>query len=152
MLHLSVGCVQGVRQTGDASLPPGPVLTSPDRLIESFTREVIRRKPQEFKIEALKAIRDLFPPGVNCFYAGFGNRPTDTVAYEASGVPLGKIFIINPEVLAPLLLSHVLPCGLVALSHCRIVALFALSPSRLLAVPNQSFLFAALHHRARFHT
>lgn len=31
------------------------------------------------------------------FYAGFGNRETDAVSYKEVGVPLGKIFIINPD-------------------------------------------------------
>jgi phosphatidate phosphatase PAH1 len=34
---------------------------------------------------------------VSPFYAGFGNRPTDVVAYTAVGVPRGKIFIIDPR-------------------------------------------------------
>ena len=29
------------------------------------------------------------------FYAGFGNRPTDVMAYKAVGVPKKRIFIIN---------------------------------------------------------
>jgi len=31
------------------------------------------------------------------FYAGFGNRPSDVVSYGATGVPKGKIFIIDPK-------------------------------------------------------
>ncbi|CAE7849184.1 PAH2, partial [Symbiodinium sp. KB8] len=80
-----------------SSLPFGPVITSPDRLHTAFTREVIRRRPQEFKIEALSEILRLFPPGATPFYAGFGNRPTDVVSYRAVGIPDGKIFIINPR-------------------------------------------------------
>jgi len=30
---------------GNQKLPPGPVLTSPDRLMSSFNREVIMKKP-----------------------------------------------------------------------------------------------------------
>jgi phosphatidate phosphatase PAH1 len=55
------------------------------------------RRPQEFKIAALRDIQRLFPPGVNPFYAGFGNRDTDILAYRTVGVGDGKIFIINPE-------------------------------------------------------
>jgi phosphatidate phosphatase LPIN len=36
-------------------------------------REVIAKKPEDFKIECLKNIASLFP-GKNPFYAGFGNR------------------------------------------------------------------------------
>lgn len=78
-------------------LPPGPVITSPDRLLDAFTREVIRRRPQEFKIAALRDVRALFPSTALPFTAGFGNRPTDTVAYRAVGVMPGRVFIINPS-------------------------------------------------------
>jgi phosphatidate phosphatase LPIN len=70
---------------------------SPDRLIPSFKREVIHRKPWLFKIMALKNIKSLFESDKNPFYAGFGNRDTDAMSYRAVGIELGKIFIINPE-------------------------------------------------------
>lgn len=35
-------------------------------------REVIERRPEEFKISCLKDIQALFP--INPFYAGFGNK------------------------------------------------------------------------------
>ncbi len=54
---------------------------------------------QEFKIAALLGISTLFPPRARCFYAGFGNRDTDMVAYKEVGVPPGKIFLINSKVL-----------------------------------------------------
>lgn len=85
-----------INQAG-LQLPQGPIITSPDRLFAALTREVILRRPQEFKIAALQGIRDLFGSSWNPFYAGFGNRPTDIVAYRAVGVPDGKIFIINPK-------------------------------------------------------
>jgi phosphatidate phosphatase LPIN len=77
------------------ALPPGPVITSPDRLFTAFTREVILRRPQEFKIAALRNILALFPDGSSPFCAGFGNRDTDVVAYRTVGVPEGRIFVIN---------------------------------------------------------
>jgi phosphatidate phosphatase LPIN len=49
----------------------------------------------EFKIIALTAVRELFSSEHNCFYAGFGNRLTDIIAYRAVGVPATKIFIVN---------------------------------------------------------
>lgn len=72
---------------------------SPDRLMRSFSREVILKKPQVFKIAALKNIRNLFPDADNNppFVCGFGNRDTDAVSYRNVGIPLGKIFIINPD-------------------------------------------------------
>lgn len=42
-------------------------------------------------------IKNLYPKDENPFYAGFGNRETDTISYWAVGIELWKIFIINPE-------------------------------------------------------
>ncbi|CAL5204669.1 unnamed protein product [Lathyrus oleraceus] len=78
-------------------LPEGPVVISPDGLFPSLYREVIRRVPHEFKIACLESIKALFPSDCNPFYAGFGNRDTDEISYLKVGIPLGKIFIINPR-------------------------------------------------------
>ena len=48
---------------------------SPDRLLNSFKREVIHKKPEVFKIAALRDIKNLFSSD-SVFYAGFGNRDT----------------------------------------------------------------------------
>ncbi|KAL1546976.1 phosphatidate phosphatase [Salvia divinorum] len=87
-----------IKQDGKP-LPDGPVVISPDGLFPSLFREVVRRAPHEFKIACLEDIRALFPPDRNPypFYAGFGNRDTDEVSYLRVGIPLGKIFIINPK-------------------------------------------------------
>jgi phosphatidate phosphatase LPIN len=54
--------LKSIRQGGaNLALPDAPVLLSPTRLIESLTREVIRRNPEEFKIECLNKIRSLWP-------------------------------------------------------------------------------------------
>eukprot|EP00189_Rhodosorus_marinus_P013941 CAMPEP_0184746660 /NCGR_PEP_ID=MMETSP0315-20130426/9176_1 /TAXON_ID=101924 /ORGANISM="Rhodosorus marinus, Strain UTEX LB 2760" /LENGTH=747 /DNA_ID=CAMNT_0027219337 /DNA_START=317 /DNA_END=2560 /DNA_ORIENTATION=- len=82
---------------GEVGLPIGPVVMSPDRMIRSITREVILRRPHEFKIAALREIRLLFPPDFNPFYAGFGNRSTDIISYGAVGIPPQRIFTINPK-------------------------------------------------------
>ena len=52
---------------------------------------------EEFKIACLQDIARTFPAGTNPFNSGYGNRPTDLVAYEAAGVPPGRVFIINPS-------------------------------------------------------
>lgn len=70
---------------------------SPDGLISSFKREVIDRTPQSFKIQCLTQILNLFPPEVCPYYAGFGNKITDAIAYESVGVNKNKIFIINEK-------------------------------------------------------
>ena len=37
-------------------------------------REVIEKKPEEFKIQCLRDILALFPPNSKPFYAGYGNK------------------------------------------------------------------------------
>jgi len=89
--------LQWVQQDG-LQLPPGPVIMSPDGLIHSLTREVILRRPMDFKIACLRDIAKLFPRGgASPFYAGFGNRDTDFISYSTVGVPDGKIFTINNQ-------------------------------------------------------
>lgn len=51
--------LRGIKQDG-YSLPEGPVIMSPDRLIASLHREVILRKPEVFKMAALRDIARLF--------------------------------------------------------------------------------------------
>ncbi|WOL02790.1 hypothetical protein Cni_G11509 [Canna indica] len=94
--HLTRQFLFNLKQDGKA-LPDGPVVISPDGLFPSLYREVIRRAPHEFKISCLEVIKALFPPDCNPFYAGFGNRDTDEFSYLKVGIPLGKIFIINPK-------------------------------------------------------
>ena len=77
-------------------LPDGPVIMSPDRLFTAIHREMIMRKPEEFKIAALKDIRRLFP-GETPFYAGFGNRITDSVSYKSVDIPASRIFTVNAQ-------------------------------------------------------
>lgn len=136
-------------------LPDGPVIMSPDRLFTALHREVIQRRPDEFKIACLRDIQKLFVADEeevsmmgsgmvsssedeysgllsgrgtgtgkkstlsaatasskptsnllnnndhvnlhqNPFYAGFGNRPTDTKSYKAVGISASRIFLINP--------------------------------------------------------
>jgi len=78
-------------------LPSGPVLLSPLSILGAFKMEVIDRRPEEFKITCLAGLKSLFPDGVQPFFAGFGNRPTDVEAYKAVGVPLERVFIVNPS-------------------------------------------------------
>lgn len=58
----------------DLSLPEGPVLLNPTSLLNAFHREVIEKKPEEFKISCLKDIQALFPTENKPFYAGYGNK------------------------------------------------------------------------------
>ncbi len=145
------GYLKGVEQDR-FQLPDGPVIMSPDRLFTALHREVIQRRPDEFKIACLRDIQRLFVadeesvacmgsgvisssedestkpsssfdsyytstmPSIrtsstkplipklniqqststkNPFYAGFGNRPTDTKSYKAVGIPTSRIFLID---------------------------------------------------------
>ena len=72
-------------------------MLAPDSLSTALYREVVARRPQEFKMRCLRTIRDLFPPDWNPFYAGFGNRDTDVASYAHVGVPPGRNFTINPK-------------------------------------------------------
>ncbi|KAJ1883285.1 lipin Ned1 [Coemansia sp. RSA 1722] len=76
-------------------LPGGPLLLSPDRLFTSFHREVIMKRPQEFKMACLRDIRNLFGDQLTPFYAGFGNRITDAMSYRSVNVPVSRICTID---------------------------------------------------------
>lgn len=116
--------LRSIRQ-GDVKLPDGPLLLNPTSLISAFHREVIERKPEQFKIACLTDIRELFPQK-DPFYAGYGNRINvrfskinlfylfekiflicnykfiililqDVWAYRAVGIPIKRIFTINTK-------------------------------------------------------
>eukprot|EP01080_Neovahlkampfia_damariscottae_P003376 gene3376-5923_t len=93
------GYIDSVKQEQDLDtnkhyvLPEGPIITSPEKLMQCLTREVITRNPEEFKIAALRDVQLLFPK--DPFYAGFGNKINDFIAYRTVGVPIYRIFIIE---------------------------------------------------------
>ncbi|KAK0411006.1 hypothetical protein QR680_005426 [Steinernema hermaphroditum] len=93
--HYTKKYLQSVAQDSKV-LPDGPVLLSPDSVLVAFRREVIERKPYEFKIAALSDLKNLFPVK-QPFSAGFGNRDTDVKSYTAVGIPDERILIINPQ-------------------------------------------------------
>lgn len=76
-------------------LPRGPTILSPDRTMAALRREVYLRKPHIFKMSTLRDIRNLYGSDKHCFYAGFGNRPTDQISYRTVDVPRNRIFTIN---------------------------------------------------------
>jgi len=43
-------------------------------MLTMYNREVIERKPEQFKISCMRDIYALFPPTTNPFCAGFGNK------------------------------------------------------------------------------
>lgn len=84
--------LRSIRQ-GDVTLPDGPLLLNPTSLMSALHREVIEKKPEEFKIACLRDIQTLFP--TNPFYAGYGNKINDVWAYRAVEISIPRIFTIN---------------------------------------------------------
>ena len=52
---------------------------------------MIEKRPELFKIECLTKLRELFLCSTP-FFAGYGNRQNDLVAYEAVGIPRCMLF------------------------------------------------------------
>ncbi|XP_058255942.1 phosphatidate phosphatase LPIN1 isoform X2 [Hemibagrus wyckioides] len=96
MADMTRGYLHWVNERG-TMLPQGPVLLSPSSLFSALHREVIEKKPEKFKIECLTDIKNLFYPNTEPFYAAFGNRATDVFSYKEVGVPLNRIFTVNPK-------------------------------------------------------
>uniref|UniRef100_A0A7N8XLH7 phosphatidate phosphatase n=1 Tax=Mastacembelus armatus TaxID=205130 RepID=A0A7N8XLH7_9TELE len=96
MADMTRGYLHWVNDRGTL-LPQGPLMLSPSSLFSAFHREVIEKKPEKFKIECLTDIKNLFPPNTHPFYAAFGNRASDVFAYKQVGVPMCRIFTVNPK-------------------------------------------------------
>lgn len=74
--YLTKSYLNSIKQ-GKHQLPDGPLIMSPDRLYHSFKREVILKKPEVFKIAALRDLKSLFEPdNMKPIVAAFGNRDT----------------------------------------------------------------------------
>ncbi|XP_069769263.1 phosphatidate phosphatase LPIN1-like isoform X2 [Narcine bancroftii] len=67
------------------------------KLYHKVSQEVIEKKPEKFKIHCLTDIRNLFYPNKEPFYAAFGNRSNDVYSYKQVGVPINRIFTVNPK-------------------------------------------------------
>uniref|UniRef100_A0A8D3BRH3 phosphatidate phosphatase n=1 Tax=Scophthalmus maximus TaxID=52904 RepID=A0A8D3BRH3_SCOMX len=96
MADMTRGYLQWVND-GGTILPGGPLMLSPSSLFSAFHREVIEKKPEIFKIECLTDIKNLFQHNKQPFYAAFGNRANDAFAYKEVGVPVCRIFTVNPK-------------------------------------------------------
>ncbi|OQR81184.1 lipin-like protein [Achlya hypogyna] len=86
----------------EVGLPPGPVITNSMGLTGALFTEVVHKNPHVFKAGILLSIKDAMlragrSVSYPVFVAGFGNRPTDTVAYTDVGVPKSTAFLIDPE-------------------------------------------------------
>ena len=113
-------------QNGDEILkfPQGPVLLSPTTTRQALYREVIQKRPQDFKIPTLmhlfyamtlhdgskdkdkdndkskdgKDDKEAKDSGDNMpFFGGFGNRVTDVASYDGVNVDHKNIYIITDE-------------------------------------------------------
>ncbi|XP_029934997.1 phosphatidate phosphatase LPIN2 isoform X2 [Myripristis murdjan] len=96
MADMTRGYLHWVNDRGTI-LPQGPLMLSPSSLFSAFHREIIEKKPEKFKIECLTDIRNLFHPNTHPFYAAFGNRESDVFTYKHVGVPVCRIFTVNPK-------------------------------------------------------
>ncbi|XP_070842394.1 phosphatidate phosphatase LPIN2-like isoform X2 [Chaetodon trifascialis] len=96
MADMTRGYLHWVNDRGTL-LPQGPLMLSPSSLFSAFHREIIEKKPEKFKIECLTDIKNLFFPNTRPFYAAFGNRASDVFAYKQVGVPVCRIFTVNPK-------------------------------------------------------
>ncbi|CAH0489401.1 unnamed protein product [Peronospora farinosa] len=83
------------------SLPPGVLITNSTGLTGALFTEVVNKTPHLFKIQVLNELQlTLIHAGRvvehPVFVAGFGNRPTDIVAYEEVGMDRSLIFMLDP--------------------------------------------------------
>ena len=81
-------------QQGSLNLPQGPLFLNPESIFKAFKKEVIDKKPETFKISCLTKLQDLFVNSTP-YFAGYGNRPNDVIAYQAVGIPRSRIFIVD---------------------------------------------------------
>jgi phosphatidate phosphatase PAH1 len=83
-------------------LPPGPIFLHTGTLSTVLVTELVRKSTHEFKADLLA--RQVVLPfvvagkeksGSRLFLAGFGNKKTDSLAYEMVGMKSHDIYIIN---------------------------------------------------------
>ncbi|KAI9910230.1 hypothetical protein PsorP6_010505 [Peronosclerospora sorghi] len=82
-----------VRDKGEASLPMGPVLHSPERLLSTASLD----DAQDVNMAALDAVRSLFPRCVSPFYASFSTTQAASIVFTKMGVISGKVFMVDPN-------------------------------------------------------
>ena len=57
---------------------------------------MIEKRPELFKIDCLTKLKELFLCP-SPFFAGYGNRQNDLVAYEAVGIPRCTVLLIRKD-------------------------------------------------------
>ncbi|EAY16267.1 SMP2 protein-related protein [Trichomonas vaginalis G3] len=78
-------------------LPDGPCILAPDGFIHAFTREVVKREPQKFKIPTIDTIIKLFPDDKNPVVLALGNKNSDVISYESNKITREKIFLFDTK-------------------------------------------------------
>ncbi|RLN79133.1 hypothetical protein BBJ28_00016648, partial [Nothophytophthora sp. Chile5] len=83
------------------TLPPGVLITNSTGLTGALFTEVVNKTPHIFKAQVLNELQLTLIHGGRVtehpvFVAGFGNRPTDIVAYEQVGMDPSLIFMLDP--------------------------------------------------------
>ncbi|KAI9916920.1 hypothetical protein PsorP6_017130 [Peronosclerospora sorghi] len=82
-----------VRDKGESSLPMGPVLHSPERLLSTASLD----DAQDVNMAALDAFRSLFPRCLNPFYASFSTTQAASLVFTKMSVFYGKVFMVDPN-------------------------------------------------------
>ena len=98
-----IGQTQSTRNYlfSELCVPNGAVICSPSTTRAALYREVIQKRPQDFKIPTLAMIVRAFndsdsdSDSVCPFVGGFGNRVTDAETYGYFGVGKEKVFLIG---------------------------------------------------------
>ena len=73
-----------------------------DMALPILCREVIEKRPEDFKIECLRQIKAIFPEDHNPFHAGFGNKHSvrEVVSLPTSGESGDSVGRVAPNMLA----------------------------------------------------
>ena len=94
MVDITRKYINGVSQD-QYRLPTGPIITNDADFLSATYLEVIKKRPQDFKIQCLKKIFSLFAPGA--FKYGIGNKDTDSLTYFNLDLTKEQVIIINKE-------------------------------------------------------
>lgn len=82
-------------------LPEGPLLTSRDRISLALYKEVVLKESALTKADILNqvilAFRQAGNTKITPFVLGIGNKETDAIAYNSSGLSTDRILLIDPS-------------------------------------------------------
>jgi phosphatidate phosphatase LPIN len=90
--------------SGADRLPRGPILLSPQSFVGTLRTDIVTKTSdvlsadQIFKTRMLKEIQKAFRSD-RCLVSGFGNQPSDAVAYSSVGMHPNFVFIIKDSII-----------------------------------------------------